>query len=67
MVSITILCVDAYSCYTWICLLQFKSQVCYEMFSFVSKNQIGCVLHSLQSDKVKEFLFITLYLHDNGI
>jgi len=60
---------DAFSKYTWLYLINCKSQTLsvFKCFKVFAEKQTGHNIHSVQSHDAKEFLVITSLLNDHGI
>lgn len=61
--------IDAYSKFTWIYLMQNKSQAfnCFMHFKTLVENQLGLKIKALQIDGGKEHVVFTKYLNSQGI
>ena len=61
--------IDAFSKYTWLYLLNHKSQAiaAFYVLKHFSEKQTGYTLKSIQSDNAKEFLTLQTYFKENGI
>nr|KYP47921.1 Retrovirus-related Pol polyprotein from transposon TNT 1-94 [Cajanus cajan] len=61
--------IDAYSKYTWIYLLQHKSQAltCFIHFKNMIENQLDHKIKCIQTDGGKEYIAFTKFLQEHGI
>jgi len=58
---------DIFSKFTWIYLIQNKSQVVFKRFKTFVENQTGCKIRSVQYDNAKEFLAFTSCFTEHDI